>query len=177
MGFTSYSVDNDRAFSKAVRRAAREVGDLRLPLTLITQDFYKSNKAIWKLKGPGQYPDLAQSTKDRKEAAGKPIYPILQFTGRLRDSMTKASHSDALHQIINRRTLILGTKVDYGKFHQSDILPRTRLPQRKFLFLGPESSRGVPIKADKDKEGRGRLERWTSILGAHVAAVTKKRIG
>jgi len=49
--FTSYSVDNDRSFRAALDRAISASTDLTLPLTLISKDFYKSEKAIFKLGG------------------------------------------------------------------------------------------------------------------------------
>ena len=55
----SYSVDNDRRFRDAIKAAAEQIGDLTIPLTLISQDFYKSERAIFSLNGPGQYPPIS----------------------------------------------------------------------------------------------------------------------
>jgi phage gpG-like protein len=167
--FTSYSVDNDKRFRRALDEARNAVGDLRIPLTLISRDFFKSQKAIWLLSGPGQYPDLAPSTKRAKQKAGKPIYPILKDSGLLERSMTNPTDANAVNEIFGKSTLIVGTKVQYGVYHQSDA-PRKHLPLRKFLFIGPEAAR---FATDEQK---GRLQRWVSILQAHVIAQSR-RIG
>ncbi|MBF0300593.1 MAG: hypothetical protein HQK51_17905 [Oligoflexia bacterium] len=78
----SYNVDNDRKFRDAIDRAIRATDDLRLPLTLISKDFFKSQRAIWKLQSPGEYPDLAPSTKKDRERRGQPYYPILRRGSR-----------------------------------------------------------------------------------------------
>lgn len=161
MAFTSYEIKNDVLFKKALERAASVTADLTLPLTQIGQDFYKSEKAIFKLKGPGQYPDLAPSTKNFKFRKFGFRYPILKATGRLEKSVTTRSSPDSIFQIIKKQTLIIGTSVPYGIFHQSDD-PRTTLPLRKFLFIGPE--------AKKFARGptAGRPGRWLNILNQHV---------
>jgi hypothetical protein len=156
----SYNVDNDKTFHRAIVRAKSVTDDLRIPLTLIAKDFYKSEKAIFLLKGPGQYPDLAQSTIDKKEKAKVPIYPILMgpgtSRGRLAGSLTEPTHPDAVNQIVNKRTLVIGTTVPYVIYHQSD-KPRTKIPLRKVLFIGPESQ-----FANSDQQGR--VGRWMNIL-------------
>jgi phage gpG-like protein len=172
MSFTSYKVDNDKKFSKAIDKASKKVADLRLPLALISKDFYRSEKAIFQLGGPGQYEDLAQSTIDAKERDGQPIYPILmgigRGRGRLAESVTNPRSPDAINQIINKRTLLIGTEVEYGVYHQSD-KPRSKIPLRKFLFIGPESR-----FANNDQKGR--LSRWTNILSAYVVKKTGEEI-
>jgi phage gpG-like protein len=161
-GFTSYSVDNDQRFRNALARAQAQVRDLRIPLTLIAKDFFRSQKAIWALKSPGQYPDLAPSTKKKRDRDGQPYYPILRGkTGFLEQSMTDPRDANSINQIINKDTLILGTAVSYGIFHQSD-KPRSKIPLRKFLFIGPEA----PRFANSDQAGRP--NRWMNILNDFV---------
>lgn len=158
-GFTSYSVDNDRRFREALDIARRQVSDLRIPLTLISRDFFRSQKAIWQLTGPGQYPDLKARTKARKQAMGKPVYPILKDSGLLEKSMTSPTDSNAINEIINKSVLLVGTRVQHGIFPQ---VGAGRQPMRKFLFIGPEAARFAT------SDQMGRLQRWTSILQAHV---------
>ena len=158
--FTSYKIENDRAFYAAIERAKKVTSDLTIPLTLIAKDFYKSEKSIFMLKGPGQYEDLKDATKEDKRRGGFSVYPILARTGRLGDSLTNPTHPDAINQIVNKRTLVIGTGVSYGVFHQSD-RPRNKIPLRKFLFIGPESR-----FANADQQGR--LGRWMNIMNAFV---------
>lgn len=158
---TSYAVDNERKFRNAVERARRECTDLRIPLGLITKDFFKSQKSIWALKSPGQYPDLAPSTKRQRWAQGQPVYPILKRSGALEKSMTEPNDPNAIAQIINRSVLVLGTRVPYASHHQFGTF---RIPERKFLFIGPEAPRFAT------NEMMGRPERWLNILNGFVLA-------
>jgi phage gpG-like protein len=143
------------------------VADLRVPLSLIANDFRRSEQAIFKLKGPGQYPDLKDSTKAEKTRLGYGVYPILKRTGRLGNSLTNKAHEDAIHEIVNKDTLIVGTKVPYANPHQ-DGAPKINLPMRKVLFIGPEA----PRFATSDQMGR--LGRWNNILNKHVLKVMEK---
>jgi phage gpG-like protein len=160
-GFTSYSIDNDKAFRSAIARAKQEISDLTIPLKQIGADFYKSEQAIFKLKGPGQYPDLSEKYKDQKKKKAGFVYPILRRTGRLEESVTDPSSSEAIFDIIQKDTLIIGSRVPYGIYHQSDAA-RSKIPLRKFLFIGPEAQRFAfgPLQ--------GRAERWLNILNSFV---------
>lgn len=160
MSFTSYSVDNDNRFKRAVDRALATTKSLKIPFTLIANDFYKSERAIFTLGSKGQYPDLADSTKKQKSRAGRSPYPILVRSGILSDSLLSSGAAGSL-LIIGDRSLVLGTQVKYGIFHQSD-RPRSKIPLRKFLFIGPEAKKF----ATSDQVGR--LGRWMNILNDFV---------
>jgi phage gpG-like protein len=162
MAFTSYSVDNDKVFRETLDRVSEEVSDLTIPLTLISKDFYKSEAAIFKLSGPGKYQDLAPSTKKRKQKEVGFVYPILKRSGVLADSMTDPTNSNAINFIANKNTLVIGTRVPWGVYHQSDEA-RSKIPLRKFLFIGPEASQFAT------SEQQGRLERWVGILNGFLA--------
>jgi phage gpG-like protein len=137
LGFTSYTVENDEKLSRALERAASTVSDLRIPLSQIAKDFRKSRQAIFTLKGPGQYPDLNEKYKKRKIKILGSAYPILKLTGRLDRSVTNASDPENVSRI-GKQSAELGTTTPYAIYHQSDA-PRTKIPLRKFLFVGPES--------------------------------------
>lgn len=62
--------------------------------------------------------------------------PILQFSGRLKDSFTRADHPDHINEI-GPRTARYGSRVPYGPYHQST-KPRTRLPHRPPLVVTRE---------------------------------------
>jgi hypothetical protein len=159
-GFVSYSVDNDRRFRDTLRRAAEQVGDLRLPLSLIAKDFYKS-QTMFRLKGRGQYEDLAESTKDQKRRLGISVYPILKRTGTLEEAAATPTGRGAINRIIRKDTLEIGVSestVPYAEFHQDG----RGVPMRKFLFIGPEA----PAFASSDQSGRP--NRWINILNAYV---------
>lgn len=160
MAFTSYSVDADSRFKAAVDRALDATKSLKIPFTLIANDFYKSERAIFTLGSAGQYPDLAPSTKKQKLREKKSVYPILVRSGILRDSLLSSGAAGSL-LIVGDRSLVIGTQVKYGIFHQSDA-PRHKIPLRKFLFIGPEA------KEFATSEQQGRLERWLNILNDFV---------
>jgi hypothetical protein len=158
--FTSYIVDNDKSFRAAIQRAADATGDLRVPFALISADFYRSEQAIFALKSPGQYPDYVGGEKSRyAKAKEKKVgfrYPLLVRSGRLSASVLGPSNPGSIN-IVGPTELDIGTTVPYGIYHQSDA-PRTKIPLRKFLFIGPEA----PQFATSDQTGRP--ERWMNIL-------------
>ena len=137
LGFTSYIVENDTLNARAMERAGRSSKDLRVPLAQISKDFYKSRKAIFALSGPGQYTDLSEKYKKVKQRAVGFVYPILKLTGELEGSVTGDEHPQNITRI-DPQSLTMGTSVPYANFHQSDD-PRSRIPLRKFLFVGSES--------------------------------------
>lgn len=163
MAFTSYMVDNDRLFEKLINNVKRISDDLRVPFGLIAQDFHTSEAALFNLKGPGQFPDLREKTKQRKIAAFGSAFPILVAKGRLRDSLT-SNNSDSI-VTVGRASLTIGTKVPYGRFHQDGT---KNLPVRKFLFIGPESIFATSAQ-------KGRLQRWFNILVTHMIQESKRK--
>lgn len=167
----SYSVENDVAFRNALDRARQAIDDFRIPFGLISKDFYKSQRAIFQLKGPGQYPDFQGERGEdgmtpymrRKQRKFGFTYPLLVATGALAASTLTPNARGSIN-IITKFSLVLGTQIPYGIYHQSDA-PRKKLPQRKFFFIGPEA------KKVATSEQMGRLERWLNMLNDYV---TKK---
>lgn len=136
-GFTSYEVENDQKFAAAIERSLSAVNDLRVPFRLIAVDFFKSRRAIFALKSRGAYPDFkSEKSKNQKIREVGFAYPLLRRTGKLEASITSLGAPNQIAEI-GKRDLKLGTQVPYGKYHQSD-RPRTKIPLRKFLFIGPE---------------------------------------
>jgi phage gpG-like protein len=173
--FTSYSVDNDGKFRAALKRAAEVSTDLRIPFGLILSDFYKSQAAIFKLQGPGQYPPfkgdkVGDTGKTRyqleKIKAVGHDYPLLVRSGALANSLLGPNNKGSV-ALIGKSSLIIGTLIKYGIYHQSDE-PRSKIPLRKFLFIGPEASRFAT------SEQAGRLQRWLGILEHHIQTQIKK---
>lgn len=162
-GFTSYSVDNDKSFRKALNLAYQATGDLTIPFTLIAADFYRSQKAIFQLKSPGQYPDLSETYKPRKLKKVGFLYPILKLNGYLEVAASVQNGPGNITQITPKE-LTMGVdekSVPYAIYHQSDA-PRKKIPLRKFLFIGPEAPKFA------NSEQQGRLERWLGILNGYM---------
>ena len=173
--FTSYSVDNDRKFRNALKKASEVSDDLRIPLGLILRDFYKSQQAIFKLKGPGKYPAFKGAInpktnrtryQDYKINKYGFDYPLLVATGKLANSLLGPNNPGSISKI-TKLSLVFGTSIDYGVYHQSDE-PRKHLPLRKFLFIGPEAP---SFAIDETK---GRLQRWQGYIQDHIAQTIQK---
>lgn len=164
--FTSYTVDNDRRFRDELQRAQDAVGDLKIPFGLILADFYKSEQAIFNLKSAGQYPEISDKYGKIKQKKVGFAYPLLVRTGRLSASVLGPQNPGSI-AVIGQTSLVFGTNVEYGIYHQSDD-PRQKIPLRKFLFIGPEAPRFAT------SEQMGRLERWNNILNDYVLKVSKR---
>jgi phage gpG-like protein len=186
-GFTSYELVNDERVASALRRAASVSSDLRVPYAMIAKDFQKSRKAIFALQSAGQYPDLSTKPffawweknedlrrqfdggyKEYKKAKFGFSYPILKATGRLEKSVTDPGDPENVTRI-GPIEMELGTRVPYAVYHQSDE-PRSRIPLRKFLFIGPES------KKYANTEISGFPERALNTLNSYVLRQLKKSI-
>jgi len=179
-GFLSFNVEQDEAFKRALDRAKAEVSDLRPALKSIAADFYRSQKAIFNLRGPGQFEPFKKSTavqavgKNGKPGKVKTLkespyqkrkikefgfdYPLLKAGGTLEESVTSPSGRGAIY-ILEKQDVTIGTDVPYAKYHQSD-KPRKKIPLRKFLFIGAEGW--------TDNKLSGRLPRWMNILNTYV---------
>lgn len=173
--FTSYAVDNDKKFRDAIKTASATVTDFRIPFGLILKDFYKSQQAIFKLKGPGKYPpfkgekDLKTGLTRYQAAKIKKVgfdYPLLVRTGTLAASLLGPNNPGSISKI-TPLSLTFGTSIKYGIYHQSDE-PRSKIPLRKYLFIGPEA----PSFATSEQMGRA--ERWLGYISDHVAREAKK---
>jgi phage gpG-like protein len=180
---TSYVLENDARFKQALKDASEVVSDLRIPFGLITRDFYKSERAIFGLKGPGQYPPFKNSHRVQYEQSGVGVrqlpakkqfdvtkspyqqqkikkwgfdYPLLKASGKLERSITTPNAEGSIN-IITPLSLVIGTSIPYGIYHQSDS-PRSKIPLRKFVFIGPEAPRFAT------SEQVGRLQRWVGYI-------------
>jgi len=163
--FINFNFENKLKFEAALKKAGKEVEDLRFPLGEIARDFYKSEQAIFKLKSAGGYPDF-KSEKSRMQKIREVgyEYPLLRRTGKLRRSIIGPKAEGSIF-ILGKKSVVIGTSIKYAAFHNSDE-PRGKMPQRKFVFIGPESRQF----SGNDQIG-GRLVRWVNILEGYVEAV------
>lgn len=183
-GFANYSFENQRRFTEILKKAARKVGDLSPAFRVknpfgglgISGDFYKSQKAIFQLSGPGGYRDLSPQYKIQKQRAVGFTYPILKRKGKLERAVSNPNAEGSIN-IIEKDSLTIGASliskgkspIDYVNVHNSDA-PRTKIPQRKMIFVGPE----VRSFAQKDRQNKGgRLTRWSNIIEVYVQGVFK----
>lgn len=202
MAFVSYNVVNDRKFDEAIKKAIAKTSDLRAPFRLIANDFYISQKAIFKLQSAGGYPDFkgpkigerrnAPLDPSRETPTRKSIpiqfdnytpyqyykeratgfsrgYPLLKRTGELELSTTTSTHKNSI-LIIDKEEMEIGTDLPYASIHQNG---GPIIPQRKIMFIGPESRLS-------DENGRfslnGRQGRWLSIIDNFVLRQTQEAL-
>jgi len=179
----SYEIANDKAFQDVLKKAEISVSDFRPVFGAIAKAFYKENRAIFALKSQGKYPDFGgfkpftriryqgewmtrrdayRLQKIRKVGFA---YPLLLREGDLARSLTRPSDPQAIKEI-TKETMILGSNVEYFKYHQSDA-PRKKIPLRKPLFLDDKDD---PIGA----AGPRRLQRWKDIVETFVSDKLKE---
>ena len=181
---------SSQTLQQAIDRAIKEVGDLRPAFIQMAREFYKANQAIFRLKGPGLYtdfvgPKIANTWKNpglpqkrirngnytayqwaKEKATGlKGGYPLLKFSGLLQKSITRETDPNTI-RILTKESLVLGTRVEYGVYHQSDEPRTSNLPMRKFLFLDPSTTRfaGAPAFSRRN-------EKWIEALDLYVERV------
>lgn len=148
-------VDPKGEFRRLLNEAEKQVADLTIPLKEIARRWFKGNRAIYSLKGPGKYKDLSVRPmfpfweaegsplrrlfsggyKEYKEAKFGFVYPILKATGRLEKSITDPASEESIHAIIDKKILYLGSKVPYAEFLQTGT---KKMPSRPYVLIGPE---------------------------------------
>lgn len=153
---TVYEVDPGGKLSKAISDASKKLKDLTIPFLEITNSWYKGNQAIFMGNGPKKWPDYKVDKNlgyspyaKKKQAEFGSAYPMLVRYGILMESMTNPSDHDAINKILNKNTLILGTSVPYGVYHQSSAA-RKKIPFRPFMFLGGEQQAPDSLQTRRD---------------------------
>lgn len=186
-----YEVDPDNRFKDAVNQAITQVSDLSPAFLLIKKSWYKSNQAIFSLKGPGKYPALGglhpgdhptrknkdgslsvmpYTNRQRAEAAKRRKfgfdYPVLLATGRTMASLTGESEDSIADY--NSSQLNLGSRVPYLWFHQAPG-DRKKLPFRPVIFLGAEQTAPDEIN--------NRQDAWIAIVQKFVTDTLARTMG
>lgn len=165
-------VDPKNSLQKTLQSIAASATDLTLPLNLIAQQWFKSNRAIFTLKGPGQYADLTPAYKKFKVRHLGSAYPILRLSGALEASLTDPTDGSAVNYIINKVSLALGTRVasaegaPYGYFLHHGT---SKMKARPVVLFGNEQIAPGALK--------GRVEQWRKIILDHVVREGKKNRG
>lgn len=163
-------VDPNKSFEANVKNIVKDIEDLTIPLRSITRQWYKGNKSIFTLGGPGKYQDLTDSYERWKQKNVGFVYPLLKAkNGRIEKSITDPRSRYALNYIINKKTLVLGVNVFkeniYARAIHYGYAPRN-LPPRPYLFLGPEK------QAPKELKNRGKT--YLNILVDYVKQVWER---
>ena len=157
---------------------------------------------IFNLKGPGKYTDLSekpfyaywlspnnpktskilsnnngsiyfkQGYKDYKVASGYKLYPILKASGKLMKSLTIPTDRNTIASVLNKRTLILGTKVESKKgapYPTYLNFGTKKMPARPFMFIGTGSG-----KMARQPWVKRRLKAWTQQIETHLTQTLAK---
>lgn len=151
-----FDVDPKGELTKAINKASKEVSDLTVPLILIGQYWRRSNASIFKVKGPGKWHDLSEKYKRFKRSILGSEYPIMLFNGRLMASITGQPNPESIQNVINKKSLVLGTSVPYAYF-----LANSRKKPRPVVLYGVEQTAPTELN--------NRVEAWQKILADWVA--------
>lgn len=156
--------DPKKELRKTLKEAQKKLADLTIPLTLIAQSWFKSNRAIFTLKGPGKYVDfrsMAYRMWKRNHLGSE--YPMMKLTGRIEKSITDPQASESINLILNKKHLVLGTSVPYANIHAQGA-PSINLAKRPVVLFGNESV--------APNELNTRVESWKMMMLKYCADVT-----
>ena len=178
---SEYKVDPNEKFNKAVNDAIKELGDLTTPFRLMTREWFKGNRSIFDegRQGPGKYQDLTTRYKKAKTRAIGSPYPILRGfvrpkgqaarkSGKLAKSMIDPTDGASIVSIINKTTLVLGTRVvskkgsPYGIFINEGT---KNMAARPFMLIGGEQV--------ATKEINKRRENWVNMIEDYMFQISK----
>lgn len=175
-----YKVDPDKEFQREINKSFRKLGDLTIPFKLMSREWFKGNRAIFdpSRQSPGKYVDLTPKYKKAKtKAIGSP-YPILRGflkpagqparkSGKLAESMLDPRNPDAISTIINKKILILGTKVKSEGAPYPAFLHfgTSKMAARPFVLIGGEQVAPREINI--------RRENWVEMLKDYVLQVSE----
>lgn len=175
---TQIQIANLSSFLASVEEAKKKVADLSTPLRKIGLDWMRTNSLIFTQGAGGSWADLnsrgrgvkvrgfgpKKTGEDSGRAGGYKlqklrrwgfVYPILVASGRLKRSMTVPGDSDSLFDILNKSTLILGTRV-------------ASKDGTNYPFILHHGSKYFPARPFMTVSQLS-VSRWKSILKAFVA--------
>jgi len=176
-----FTIKNNEEFSRLLEKYGEQISDFSIPFRSFASAWFKRNERIFLLKSEGRYAPLggfnyrqvingktkrkrAEEKKERE--TGHSWAPILfGKTGKLKTATT-GGHGSILR--VKRTSLVMGVDgriVPYGKFHNSDKAPRTRIPKRKFIFISGGEDKAQDATVGND------IKAWTLILEKHVEQV------
>lgn len=122
--------------SARVRILGSAIRDLSPLFEQMSVDFYKDQKRMYSVeRGPGQYVDLAKSTKKQKQKRFGFTYPVLFATGRLAASLLSRTSTGSVNEI-GPRGMIIGTSVPYAGFH---MFGTRKMPARTLWDESPDN--------------------------------------
>ena len=169
--FVDFRVDPTGAFKKALKDAGKKTQDLRVPFKLISQAFYKTNKILFTFTSNGPFDDLSDNYQREKDKKYGFIYPILKATGALEKSITNPTDPNTVASVLNKTTLVLGTKLTKkGAPYPAFLQFGTKfMPARPYLVVGTEKGKWA-----KSRTIQRRKQRWIELLEKYCADSLRK---
>ena len=165
--FFDFRVDPKGVFKKALLKAGKKTNDLRVPFQQITAGFYKSNKFLFEPnKRRKVFDDLRPGTKRIKLKNLGWIYPILAYTGDLARSITDPNDINTVATVINKKQLLLGTKLPYAGYLQNGT---KKMVARPFLVVGTEKGKWA-----QSTQMQRRKKAWMKVLEKYCADTLRK---
>lgn len=151
----------DKGLFEQFKRAREAALDLRPPFRLIQESWWKGNRAIFDLKGPGKYADLKKSTKVMKTRYLGTPYPIFRFSGDLEASMTQPGDPE---NFVGKTFMTVGTSRPYAGYLHSGT---KYMKARPLVLLGPEQVAPDALKT--------RQENWIKLVSEFINDSLEKK--
>lgn len=150
-----------------LNKIIKGIDDLSPVLKVIAQSWFKSNESLIRpSNNTNRFEDLKEKYKRRKEKEVGFVYPIMYKRGDLINSLTRPTNVNAISKIINKKTLILGTKVPYAIYHQKG---GSIIPRRPIVILNPKNEEERKAVSNQ----RNRAEAILNQLEEYVRGLTK----
>jgi hypothetical protein len=134
---TTITVDPSGAQGAAFKKALEGIDDLRIPLELIRESWFKGNRSIFAIGGPGKWADLTEGYKKAKQRKKGFIYPILYSEGVLKNALTVMGDKGSISKLIGKKSLDLGVDPSnkvFGYLHYGT----SKMKARPYVLLGAE---------------------------------------
>lgn len=165
-----FDVDPGGELGRNFRKAIDSVEDLRVPLSLIRESWFRGNKSIFALAGPGKFADLSPNYKKRKAAKFGSPYPILfRQQGILRDALTVPGNAKSVSKLVGKKALDLGVDPDDIVFNSLYSGTRTGIKARPYILLGVEQTAPSALNT--------RVAIWRKLIVDYVSQVTGESFG
>lgn len=149
------SLDESKAFARALEQTKKRAEDIRPALLEILDDWYASEAETFQYGDQGPYRDLTDLYKKRKEAKHGFVYPILKATGALEESVTHPSGAGAYFSLAGD-TITIGSYVSYASYVQAFADGSSNRP---FIFIGGRYA---------TENQKARPKRWAGILRDYI---------
>lgn len=147
----------DAEFQRIFKETEEKVKYMKPALMSIRDDWYRENRTLFKLKGPGKYTDLKDSTKRYKTRAFGSPYPILLArNGRIKSGLTDKASEYTVNEITDT-SLTVGVKgEDYFLFQQKGT---SKMAKHPFIFNSKEHG----------DQWTNQRDRWVKIIVGYQA--------